>query len=126
MQTPLNLLIQCGADVNAADEHRNSPLHLIVAYQKPISDFLTLHAITTCLIESGAHMDAVNDKNQTPLESATTGVAEILLKTQTKISLKCLSAKAIQKYQIDFSGLFPPPIVRFIEFHGISNRRTKS
>lgn len=70
-------------------------------------------------------MDAVNDKNQTPLDSATTGVAEILLKTQTKFSLKCLSAKAIKKHGIDFNGLFPQPIVDFIEIHGISGKRIK-
>ena len=117
------LLIQCGSDVNAVDEHLNSPLHLIVAYQKPISDFLTLHSITTSLIESGAHMDAVNDKNETPLQSATTGVAEILVKTQTKISLKCLSAKAIKKYKISYGGLFAAPIVHFIDIHGLSDSR---
>lgn len=30
------LLIQCGADVNAMDTERNTPLHVIVSYQKPI------------------------------------------------------------------------------------------
>ncbi|CAG2111662.1 unnamed protein product, partial [Medioppia subpectinata] len=117
------ILIQCGADVNALDERRNTPLHLIVAYQKPISDFLTLHAITTSLVESGAHMDAVNNRNETAMESATTGVAEILLKTQTKISLRCLSAKAIKSYGIQYNHLFPQPIVHFIDIHGVSAKQ---
>ena len=30
------LLIQCGADVNAMDSERNTPLHIIVNYQKPV------------------------------------------------------------------------------------------
>ena len=67
------LLITCGADVNDMDDNRNTPLHLIVPYQKPISDFLTLHNIIMALIEAGAHMDTVNQKGDTPLESATTG-----------------------------------------------------
>ncbi|XP_054159146.1 protein fem-1 homolog B-like [Oppia nitens] len=120
--TTSKLLIQCGANVNAIDEHRNTPLHLIVAYQKPISDFLTLHAITTALIESGAHMDAVNDKDMTALEASTTGVAEILLKTQMKITLKCLSAKAINKYGLEYRDLFPEQIVHFIDIHGITTK----
>ena len=37
------------------------------------SDFLTLHNIIMALIEAGAHMDTVNQKGDTPLESATTG-----------------------------------------------------
>jgi ankyrin repeat protein len=30
------MLIECGADVNQMDLSRNTPLHLIVGYQKPI------------------------------------------------------------------------------------------
>ncbi len=111
------LLIQCGSDVNATDENRNTPLHIIVAYQKPISDFLTLHAITTNLIESGAHIDSVNSKDETPLNSATTGVAEILLKTQMKLSLKCMSAKAVKKYGISYEKQVPHSLVEFIDIH---------
>ncbi len=108
--------------MNAIDENRNSPLHIIVAYQKPISDFLTLHAITTALIESGAHIDSVNIKNKTPLDSATTGVAEILLKSQMKINLKCLSARAVKKYGIDYRGNVPQSMVEFIDLHGFSHK----
>ncbi|CAG2111661.1 unnamed protein product [Medioppia subpectinata] len=61
-----------------------------------------------------------NGKNETAMESATTGVAEILLKTQTKISLRCLSAKAIKSYGIQYNHLFPQPIVHFIDIHGVS------
>jgi len=77
-----------------------------------------LHSITTNLIEAGAHIDAVNNKNETPLDSATTGVAEILLKTQMKLSLKCMSAKAVRKYGIVYEGLVPPSIIQFIDIHG--------
>lgn len=30
------LLIKCGADVNAMDDFRNTPLHIIVGYQRPL------------------------------------------------------------------------------------------
>ena len=55
------------------DYDRNTPLHVIVNYHKPISDFLTLHSIITDLTEAGAHLDCVNKRGETPLESAATG-----------------------------------------------------
>lgn len=67
------LLIQCGADVNAMDSERNTPLHVIVSYQKPISDFMTLHSIIMDLTEAGAHMDSVNIRGETPFDSSATG-----------------------------------------------------
>lgn len=80
------------------------------------------------LIEAGAHIDAVNSFSETPFETATTGfsliahildlnvvydymfvfdlpgVAEIILRTQSKLSLKCIAAKAIKRYAINYKG----------------------
>ncbi|XP_043482021.1 protein fem-1 homolog B-like isoform X1 [Leptopilina heterotoma] len=112
------LLIQCGADVNAMDGERNTPLHVIVNYEKPISDFLTLHAIIMALIEAGAHMDTVNSQGKTPYDAATTGVAEIILRTQTKLSLKCMAAKVVKTYNLSYCGTVPQSLESFIELHG--------
>ncbi|XP_058796815.1 protein fem-1 homolog B-like isoform X2 [Phymastichus coffea] len=112
------LLIQCGANVNAMDNERNTPLHIIVQYEKPISDFLTLHSIILDLVEAGAHMDIVNSQGKTPFNAATTGVAEIILRTQTKLSLKCMAAKAVKAYNLSYSGNVPRSLESFIELHG--------
>lgn len=112
------LLIRCGANVNAMDNERNTPLHVIVNYRKAIADFLTLHSIITDLTENGAHTDIVNNKGETPLEASTTGVAEIILKTQVKISLKCLAANAIKINKVPYRGNVPPGLEEFIELHG--------
>ncbi|XP_046629470.1 protein fem-1 homolog B isoform X1 [Neodiprion virginianus] len=111
-------LIQCGADVNAMDINRNTPLHVIVSYQKPISDFLTLHSIIIDLTEAGAHMDTVNIEGKTPYDAATTGVAEIILRKQTKLSLKCMAAKAVKTYNLSYCGSVPRSLESFIELHG--------
>ncbi|XP_019875220.1 protein fem-1 homolog B isoform X2 [Aethina tumida] len=112
------LLINCGADVNAMDKGRNTPLHVIVNYHKAISDFMTLHTIITELTDKGAHIDCVNSRGETPLDSSATGVAEIILKTQTKISLKCLAANAVKQYNISYQGQVPQALEAFIELHG--------
>lgn len=55
------------------DHERNTPLHMIVNYHKPISDFMTLHTIIMELTEAGAHVDCVNSRGETPLDSSATG-----------------------------------------------------
>ncbi|XP_053596423.1 protein fem-1 homolog B-like isoform X1 [Microplitis demolitor] len=112
------LLIECGADVNAMDNDRNTPLHVIVAYEKPISDFLTLHGIVVELINAGAHVDTVNSEGKTPYDAATTGVAEIVLRSQTQLSLKCMAAKAVKTYGLSYTGYVPRSLESFIELHG--------
>ena len=98
------LLLQAGADPQAVDRAKNTPLHIIVNYKKIVSDFLTLHAIIMALLENGAHIDSVNAAGQTALTAATTGVAEIILKSQADMSLKCLAAQSIRKYNLNYIG----------------------
>jgi len=112
------LLIECGADVNALDLFRNTPLHAIVCYCKPVSDFNNLYYIILNLTAAGAHCDVVNSKGKTPLEMASTGVAEIILSSQTSISLQCLAARVIKKHNIPFQGVVPLSLENFIELHG--------
>ncbi|XP_034031570.1 protein fem-1 homolog B [Thalassophryne amazonica] len=111
------LLLDCGAQVNAIDHEGNTPLHVIVQYNRPISDFLTLHAIIINLVEAGAHTDMTNKQKKTPLDKSTTGVSEILLKTQMKMSLKCLAARAVLQHQITYRNQIPKTLEEFVEFH---------
>lgn len=114
------LLIKCGFDVNATDNKRNTPLHVIVSYQKPISDFLTLHSMVTLFVNAGAHADYVNHRGLTPFESASTGVAEIILRSEYRItSLSCLAARAVGKNNISLETL-SPPLKEFVRRHTAS------
>lgn len=112
------LLVKCGADPNAMDNERNTPLHVIVSYKKPISDFITLHSIILDLVGAGAHMDTVNSSGKTPYDAVATGVAEIILRTQTILSLKCMAAKVVKAYNLSYSGNVPRSLESFIELHG--------
>ncbi|XP_036391567.1 protein fem-1 homolog B [Megalops cyprinoides] len=111
------LLLDCGARVNAVDREGNSPLHIIAQYNRPVSDFLTLHAVIVSLVEAGAHMDMTNKQKKTPLDKSTTGVSEILLKTRMKMSLKCLAARAVRKHQIAYRKQVPKSLEEFVELH---------
>ena len=93
-------------------------MHLIVGYQRVVGDFLTLHSIITSLVEAGAHVDVINNQGKTPMVKATTGVAEIILKSQQKLSLKCLSAQAVKRHRISFMGHVPASLEQFINLHG--------
>lgn len=111
------LLLDCGAAANAVDHEGNTPLHVIVQYNRPISDFLTLHAIIIGLVEAGAHTDMANKQRKTPLDQSTTGVSEILLRTQIRMSLKCLAARAVRRHQITYRDQIPKMLEEFVEFH---------
>ena len=103
------LLLQAGADPQAVDRAKNTPLHIIVTYKKIVSDFLTLHAIIMALLDHGVHIDSVNAAGQTPLSAASTGVADIILKSQADMSLKCLAAQSIRKYNLNYIGQVSSP-----------------
>lgn len=121
--TTAKLLIQTGADVNAMDKGRNTPLHVIVSFQRPLREFMTIHTIITDLTSAGAHQDICNIKGETPYD-ATTGVAELILRTQAKLSLKCLAAKAVKAHNILYIGQVPKTLESFIELHGPGRSHT--
>ena len=111
------LLIDCGANVNAQDKLGNTPLHIIVQYNNPISDFENLHQSMISLIKANAHLDICNRDDKTAMDTSVTGVAEVILKTNSTISLKCLASKAVKKHNIPFKGLIPMGLEDFIAWH---------
>ncbi|XP_050401288.1 protein fem-1 homolog B [Patella vulgata] len=111
------MLIKCGSDVNSLDFRGNAPLHVIVRYTNPISDFDTLHQIMLSLIHGGAHIDIRNYDRKTPIECTTTGVAEVIIRQHWKISLKCLAARAIKDHNVSFQNMIPSILEEFIHLH---------
>ncbi|XP_014672088.1 PREDICTED: protein fem-1 homolog B-like [Priapulus caudatus] len=117
------LLVACGADVNAVDATRNTPLHVIVGYRRPAAtelqaDFNVLHSIIELLVDSGAHLDPCNDDGQTPMQASVTGVAEVIIRTQIQLSLKCMAARAANQHGIAYEGHVPKNLEGFIAMHG--------
>jgi hypothetical protein len=116
----VKLLVGCGADVNAIDDTKNTPLHICSKRALEESSDPNEKAQTTKLAEviiaRGAHMDARNKHGQL----ASDGLRNLPLKLRPPLSyvtLKCLAARVIQRYKIAYEGEVPVALNSFIALH---------
>ena len=106
------LLIDCHTDINALDIDGNTPLHILV---RNISSMNVLKMIDF-LCDSGAHLDYVNEKRQTPLESVAAYRSKTIERLKAKASvfrLKCLCAQIIQRQQLSYQNILSTSLVNF-------------
>ena len=112
------VLVACGASVNAQDGNNNTPLHVVAKCNNFDSNILS--EIILCLLENGAHLDACNKDGKTAADAATNCIAASIIKTHVHLSLlslKCLSARAVRKYKMEFEGIIPDSLKEFVELH---------
>ncbi|XP_071442491.1 protein fem-1 homolog B [Hetaerina americana] len=119
------LLIRCGADINAMDMERNTPIHIVAQYLSLARDHSNLETILLALVEAGAHTDTVNNKGKTPIDLALTREARMILRSHMNLSLKCMAAKAVDaKVLKSQNGLVVPEALRtFIQLHSVHARK---
>lgn len=53
------------------------------------------------------------------------GIAEIILKTQVKLCLKCIAATAVKAHKLSYQGQVPLALESFIELHGSGSKAKK-
>ncbi|CAF0888998.1 unnamed protein product [Didymodactylos carnosus] len=111
------LLTETGVDVNATDMQRNTPLHVISSSRH--ADITDITVIINSLVAYGAHIDTLNNLGMTPIECIDTTRSDIrtLLKSQTKLSLKCISARIIVEYKIEYDSHVSKALAEFIQHH---------
>jgi hypothetical protein len=99
------------------DLERNTPLHLISQRTSDIENVLFI--INLLCDKARAHLDCVNDQNQTPLESTSNVDVKEHLREKIGVGqLKCLCARFIRQQKIDFQKYrFSLSLVNFIEIH---------
>ena len=118
----ISLLLDNGCSLKCEDDIGNFPLHFAVLLKEDSS----LECLKT-LIEYGAHIDAVNHREQTPLDLALceVGYAEnkesiftFLSHADRKYStLQCLSAKTLVRECIPYEAILPGFLVSFVSEH---------
>lgn len=115
----IELLIQCGCDVNAVDNDGNTVLHVCgeglnqLLTQQKYKD--TMGQIVHVLLEHGAHIDLVNKKGinvGVMLQNRVPNVRII-----DHITLKCLAARVVKRSNIPYIGEVPVTLVPFIKLH---------
>jgi Fem-1 family protein b len=108
----VRILLQCGADINARNAIKNTPLHVFVS-----NSCIHYESIFQLLCNNGAHLDYANALGETPIDIATNANMQQLLKSRTKLCLKCLCARLIQKSNIPFHGNIAHSLVDFVTQH---------
>ena len=124
----VQIIVQCGADVNAMDNHNDTPLHACNApppahgqsdrrghVDRRQKAELQLEHIVQFLVEQGAHVDARNDMGV--LAGASTGRPFVKLNLMDHITLKCLAATAVRKSELPYKNEIPQCLAPFILIH---------
>ena len=108
----VKLLLECGANVNARNEWRSTPLHIA-------SDpFNFQNALIKLLLDYGAHLDTPNRAGETPVRLISSNLMNNV-NLVNYISLRCYAAQAIRKYGIRCRRHIdlPDTLYQFLELH---------
>jgi hypothetical protein len=119
----LKLLLSCNANPNEYDKLHRSPLHYVAIILSNLIPNLPNGVDSSCLIsillKHGTHIDSCDLNNETPynyLRKHNIDIAD--LRPQYHINLKCLAARAVCKYKINYKETVPRSLLDFIAYHG--------
>ena len=110
-------LLHGGLNVNATDHQGNTPLHVAVLLN-PCHDMI--HLVTNLceiLLNGGAHQDFVNHDGKTAMDLAKADEVRSFLQEKRKLELKCISARAVKRFELPYLGVVPKILEKFISMH---------
>ena len=110
-------LLHGGLNVNATDHQGNTPLHVAVLLN-PCYDMI--HLVTNLceiLLNGGAHQDFVNHDGKTAMDLAKADEVRSFLQEKRKLELKCISARAVKRFELPYLGVVPKILEKFINMH---------
>ena len=110
-------LLHGGLNVNATDHQGNTPLHVAVL-SNPCHDMIYLVTnLCEILLNEGAHQDFVNHDGKTAMDLAKTDEVRSFLQEKRKLELKCISARAVKRFELPYLGVVPKILEKFISMH---------
>ena len=108
------MLLTCGADVNAQDEAKQTPLHVI---SKQGNSIVHIRKISKCLIEHGAHVDACTIYGERAIDVATMDSTVDIIKIHMDLRLDCLAARVVIRHRLKYQNVIPASLMQFVELH---------
>jgi len=69
------------------------------------------------LLDGGAHHDFVNSSGKTAMDIAQTNEARRILSKREMLELKCITARAVKKFGLNYVGVVPKTLKKFISMH---------
>ena len=110
----IQVLLECGIDVNAVDHKCNTALFNSVKFLT----FSELHdeGILECLLTNGAHADMCNREGVSALDLLQRHGYPVC--PLDYVSLKCFAARVIKKHDISYKDEVPMTLIPFVEKHG--------
>ena len=109
----VELLLECGANVNAVDNQNNTALHLCtqaLSYRH-FGRQAEIEEVILILLKHSAHVDMVNNAGNIASEG-------LNLNMLNYVSLKCLASTVIMKHRIPYVECIPGSLKSFVEMHG--------
>ncbi len=115
----VQILLECGAQVNCFDDEKNIPLHACAEGLRGLveeSDVQEMSAIVDTLIKRGAHVDVRNVHGKVAgLELCKSTWYKLCMVDH--VSLKCLASQKIKACNIPYEGEVPVSLAPYIEMH---------
>ncbi|KAI8420355.1 hypothetical protein MSG28_008873 [Choristoneura fumiferana] len=119
------LLLDCGVEIDAADDARRTALHVALISYQLVPDSReqwaeALRCVVFELLARGAHVDAVDSDGITPLVAAIGGPAETVVRAALSPKLSCLAAATLALHGAKYQPSQVPRVLHsFLTMHGV-------
>ena len=108
-------------NVNAGDCDGNTPFHLAVtSMHKAMHKVNEIYLFTNLLevsLDGGAHQRFVYQHGKTAMDLAKADEVRSFLQEKRKLELKCISARAVKRFELPYLGVVPKILEKFISMH---------
>lgn len=104
------LLLECGAFVDAVNHNLATPLHIACTRSNYNAEVVDI------LLRAGAHIDRRNATGNQP-NMMLSSISECKINPLRHISLKCLAARKIVEHSVPYVGHIPIALEEFIRIH---------